>query len=131
MPMKWSSVRRIKSIAGRGLFKPNYLQAGEIGDQIVNTLEQAAMRAQLQELGDAEPDIDVLAQPALGDRALRDCEKAGGAVNCASWRLRAINEAGDVVWLSGLVGFASGGASPTFGFFAVAFVALVAALIVL
>ena len=52
MPMKWSSVRRIKSIAGRGLFKPNYLQAGEIGDQIVNTLEQAAMRAQLQELGE-------------------------------------------------------------------------------
>jgi hypothetical protein len=99
-----------------GFLNRTTFTAGEIGDQIINTLEQAAMRAQLQELGDAEPDIDVLAQPALGDRALRDCEKVGGAVKCTSWRLRAINEAGGVVWLSGLVGFASGGASPAFGF---------------
>jgi len=30
--------------------------------------------------------------------------------------IQQFNEAGGVVWLSGLVGFASGGASPTFGF---------------
>ena len=53
MPMKWSSVRRIKSIAGVGFLNRTTFTAGEIGDQIVNTLEQrlAAMRAHLKELG--------------------------------------------------------------------------------
>jgi hypothetical protein len=49
MPMKWSSVPRIKSIAGVGFLKRTTFTAGEIGDQIVNRLEQAAMRAQLQD----------------------------------------------------------------------------------
>jgi hypothetical protein len=35
-----------------GFLNRTTFTAGEIGDQIVNTLEQAAMRAQLQELGE-------------------------------------------------------------------------------
>ena len=52
MPTKWLSVRRIKSIAGVNFLNRTTFTAGEIGDQIFNTFEQAAMRAQLQELGE-------------------------------------------------------------------------------
>ena len=60
-----------------------------------------------------------------------DCEKVVGAVKCTSWRLRAFNEAGGVVWLSGLLGFAVWGRFADLRLFAVASAALVAALIVL